>query len=193
MPTGKEKLVKDLEFLELLAAQMDAYLMSDTIFWKTTHVDLPDLTLGGYLMRQHRLLALRDSLNQAEQTRLDNAVSQFNQAIVYKSDRFEEKAMHELEARMRQWAAYLDDLAEATEDRGAYYQSAVETRIMIAALIDKLQIGNHPLSPEMGESLNKLDDALCRYWTSSGFIWPAEWQAAYPQAMYWWLYGRPNS
>jgi len=193
MSTGKEKLVKDLEFLELLAAQMDAYLMSDTIFWKTTHVDLPDLTLGGYLMRQHRLLALRDLLSQAEQTRLDNAVSQFNQAIVYKSDRFEEKGLHELDARLRQWAAYLDDLAEESEDRGAFYATAVETRIMIAALIDKLQIGGYALKPNTGEKVNKLDNQLSNYWASGKFIWPAEWQVAYPQPMYWWLYGRPNS
>lgn len=191
MPTGKKKLSKDLEFLELLASQMNAYLLSDAIFWKTTHVDLPDLTFGGYLMRQQRLLALRDSLSQAEQTRLDTAVTQFNQAIAEKGPLFEKKARRELEARLRQWSAYLDDLAEENGDRGAYYHTAVETRIMIATLIDKLQIGGYALEPDTGEKLNKLDNQLSRYWTSGNFIWPNEWQAAYPQAMYWWLYGKP--
>lgn len=192
MSTGKVKLTKDLEFLALLASQMDAYLSSDAVFWKTPHVDLPDLTLGGYLMRQQRLLALRDSLSQAEQTRLDTAVAQFNQTIAEKGPLFEKKARQELAARLRQWAAYLSDLAEENEDRGAFYTTAVETRIMIAALIDKLQIGDYPLSPETGEKLNRLDNQLSRYWTSGQFIWPTEWQTAYPQAMYWWLYGAPT-
>lgn len=190
MPTAAEKLTKDLEFVELLAAQIDDYLMSDTIFWKTTHPSLPDLTLGGYLMRQARLLALRKSLNKAEQARLDTSVAQFNQAIVDKGPRFSQKAQQELEARLRQWDEYLKDVME---DRGGAvnYSTAAETRTMIAALLDKLQITDYSISPHIPDKLNTLDDKLRRQWQSDGFIWPDEWQPAYPQAMYWWLYGQP--
>lgn len=191
MLTGKEKLSKDLEFVELLASQIDDYLMSEAIFWKTAAVDLPDLTLGGYLMRQHRLLALRDFLNEADQPRLDTAVTQFNRALVEKGPRFERKANRELEARLRQWNEYLKELDEENADSATYYGSAVETRAMIAALIDKLQVAAFPLKASIPDKLNVLDDKLRRQWQSGRFIWPQEWQPAYPQSPYWWLYGRP--
>ncbi len=190
MSTAGEKLTKDLEFVELLAAQIDAYLMSDAIFWKTTHPSLPDLTLGGYLMRQARLLALRKSLSETEQARLDTSVAQFNQAIVAKGPRFPQKAQHELEARLRQWDEYLKDVEE--ERGGAVnYSTAAETRTMIATLLDKLQIADYAIPSHIPDKLNTLDDKLRRQWRSGGFVWPAEWQPAYPQAMYWWLYGQP--
>lgn len=191
MLTGAEKLHQDLEFVELLAEQIDAYLMSDTIFWKTVETNLPDLTLGGYLMRQHRLLALRDLLAETEQSRLDTAVIQFNQALVEKGPFFERKASRELEARLRQWHEYLKELDEENADSAAYYSSAVETRVMIAALIDKLQATADQLEAHLPEKLNVLDKKLRQHWQSGRFIWAQEWQRAYPQTPYWWLYGRP--
>ncbi len=187
-----QKITRDLKFLELLAADIEAYLMSDTIFWKTTEVDLPDLTLGGYLMRQHRLLALRDTLlDPAEQARLDAAVRQFDRALDEKAVLFEKKAQRELEARLRQWAEYLKELEEEESDNAAYYSTAVEVRAIIAALADKLQANSYHVAPKIYQKIEALDQKLRQSWQMNDFVWPASWQPAYPQARYWWLFGQP--
>ena len=193
LSTGKEKLKQDLAILEAMASEMEAYLMSDVLFWQMMKGGMPKLTLGGYLMRQRRLLALRDELlDTAEQARLDAAVAQFNQALVEKIVRFEQKANEELGVRLRQWSEYLKDLNWESKASAATYGSAVETRAMIAALIDKLQTAPYRLEPHYAQQLNVLDMNLRNHWKWGEFVWPDEWQPAYPRDRYWWLYGKPG-
>jgi hypothetical protein len=188
---GKQKLVTDLTILEAMAAGMNDYLMSKTL-WQTIQIGMPQLTLGGYLMRQHRLLALSDVLlNESERARLKEAVSQFDQALRGKETYFEQKAQRELDARLRQWSEYLRELEGEDAEGAAYYPSSVETRAMIAALIDKLQTDPYRLESDILSKIDLLDARLRQRWTGGEFVWPSEWQPAYPRDRYWWLYGRP--
>lgn len=192
MSDEKQKLITDLTILEAMAAGMNDYLMSKTL-WQTIQIGMPQLTLGGYLMRQHRLLALSDVLlNEAERARLKEAVSQFDQALSGKETYFEKKAQRELEARLRQWDEYLRELERENVDSAAYYPTTVETRAMIEAIIDKLQADLSPLAPDLQSKMVQLDDKLRQRWVSGEFVWPSEWQPAYPRDRYWWLYGRPT-
>lgn len=187
---GSEKLERDLEIMEAMAAEMDDYLRSDVLFWPLGEGDLPRLTLGGYLMRQHRLLALRDLLDLDEQERLHEAIQEFQAALEEKIVRFEQKAHEELAARLRQWQAYLREIK--TGVGVSYYASAVETRAMLAALIAQLRVNPYELDAEIPQKVALLDRELTRYWDSGNFVWPVEWKPAYPQDEYWWLYGHPR-
>ena len=191
LANGKQKLRRDLEILEAMAAGMGDYLLTQTL-WQTIQPQMPQLTLGGYLMRQHRLQALRDSLlDSAEQERLARAVAQFEQALVGKGSYFEKKAGRELEARLRQWEAYLRDLAQDPADQADFYGARVEVRAMIAALVDGLTAGHHRLETAWLAKRDALDEQLRQQWAAGPFVWPAEWQPAYPPEVYWWLYGAP--
>jgi hypothetical protein len=189
---GMEKLRQDLEIFEAMAAEMDSYLKSDVLFWPMEKGSMPRLTLGGYLMRQHRLLALKDLLDEEEKARLDAAVTQFNEALVEKIVRLEQRAHQELHARLRQWGEYLKDLARDNISSSAYYATAVEPRAMISALVNKLKLPPYKLDDRIPQQIGVLDNNLRRRWQSGDFVWPEEWQTAYPQATYWWLYGRPK-
>ncbi len=192
MSDGKQKLITDLTILEAMAAGMNDYLMSKTL-WQTIQIGMPQLTLGGYLMRQYRLLALNDVLlNESERARLKEAVSQFDQALSGKESYFEQKAQRELEARLRQWDEYLRELERENADSAAYYPTTVETRAMIEAIIDKLQADLYSLGPDLQSKIAQLDDKLRQRWVSGEFVWPSEWQPAYPRDRYWWLYGQPT-
>ena len=57
-----EKLAQDVPILSAMAAEMANYLDSDILFWPLSGSRMPRLTLGGYLMRQQRLLILKNSL-----------------------------------------------------------------------------------------------------------------------------------
>jgi len=184
------KLTRDVTVLAAMVEEMAAYLRSDVLFWPMMKSGLPKLTLGGYLMRQNRLLALRELLLAGEQEQLDTAVSQFNHILVEKIVRLEQKAHQELEARIRQWGEYLKDLQWERAAAMAGYGSAVETRVMMTAVTKKLQLPPYQLNPRITKQIRLLDDNLRRRWQSGPFIWPEEWQLAYPEDVYWWLYGR---
>jgi hypothetical protein len=191
MSDGIQKLEQDVTILVAMAAQMDDYLKSDILFWKMGQSGMPMLTLGGYLMRQYRLLTLSDLLSEEKRAELETAVIQFNAALVEKIVRFETKANSEIEVRIRQFEAYLRDLRNI-QAAGVNYATAVEPRAMIAALVDKLQMAPYQLDPQLPGRVETLDKNLRQRWVPGEFIWPAEWQPAYPKDDFWWLYGKPD-
>jgi len=187
-----EKLENDLEIVEAMASEMNEYLNSDVLFWPMQKGDFPRLTIGGYLIRQHRLNGLRELLDNEQRSRLDAVIDLFNQALVEKVVRFEERAHQEIQARMRQWSEYLKEAGTESLSIGNYYASAVEPRAMIAAILDKLEMPPYELDKSIPQQLVVYDNALRRHWLPGTFIWPEEWAPAYPKSEYWWLYGRPQ-
>ncbi len=175
-----------------MANEMERYLNSDVLFWHMSTAHMPALTLGGYLMRQHRLLALRNLLSETQLLELDAAVLRYNNALVDKIVRFEQKAQNELEARLRQWGEYLKDVDRGTAYSKSNYQTAVESRAMIAAIQDQMQLAPFALDPRFPPQIVLLDNQLRRQWQPGEFVWPDGWQPAYPQTAYWWLYGKPR-
>lgn len=192
MRTAQEKLVHDLHILEAMAAEMDTYLAQETLFWRMMQPGTPMLTLGGYLMRQHRLLALHPFLGEGEQERLNTAVAQFDAALVEKVVRCEQKAHTEIDARLRQWREYLNEAEWERNPLHNAYPTAVEARVMLAVLVDKLQESPYQLQATVVPRIAQLDILLRGRWKAGDFIWFPEWAAAYPPDRYWWLYGRPQ-
>jgi hypothetical protein len=191
MLEGKEKLEQDLKVLEAMAEGMDEYLKNQSLFWPLPDTTMPRLTVGGYLSRQHRLVALRQLLEPGEQQRLDDAIRLFNEALVEKVVAFEKRANDELHARLRQWSEYIRELGHESLVAGDYYASAVETRAIIAALLDKLSMPPYELDKGTNTEAEAYDKALRNYWRQGDFAWPEDWQNAYPANEYWWLYGHP--
>ncbi len=193
MTEAVKKLKRDLKILEAMAADMSDYLISQPLFWPLSDTSMPRLTLGGYLMRQHRLTGLRNLLEPEDQVRLDKAINVFNEALVEKVVRFEQKAHEELHARLRQWSEFLKDVGKESIAAGDYYSSAVETRLIIALLLAKLEMPPYELDKRVLGELSSYDTALRNYWLTGDFVWHSEWQPAYPKESFWWLYGRPRS
>lgn len=190
MSDGMERLYRDVEILAAMANEMEEYLRSDVLFWRIMDATMPRLTLGGYLMRQHRLLALEQLLDEERRQVVETAVIQYNQTLVEKIVRLEQKIHRELEARLRQWSEYLRDLSK--DKRAANYASMVETRAMIEALVGQLSLPPYQLEARVPQQIVLLDNNLRRHLRQGEFIWPPEWQPAYPKAVYWWLYGEPG-
>jgi hypothetical protein len=187
MSTGKERLVKDLRIAEQIAADMTDYLGREEIFLQVVSDDELQPTIGGFLVRQHRLLALADTLlDSAERLRLQAASQKFEAAAAAHPGRFEAKARQELEVRVQQWNKALQDLLEDEAPSMAYYRSDVRFRAIIAALSRRLA----SISPAVAQKIEALDNLLRQHWQNGEFIWPPEWKPAYPAPTYWWLYGK---
>lgn len=180
-----KKIERDLAILSAMASEMEDYLKSDVLFWPMSQAGFPRLTLGGYLMRQHRLLALRSTLELAQQDQLDAAVTQFNKALVERIVRFEQRAHEELGTRWRQWE---QKLKEGFGSK-ALYASGIETRVIIEALITQLQIPPYQLAPPVLPRIRALDVNLQKRLHGDAFVWDDVWQGAYPAGTYWYLYG----
>jgi hypothetical protein len=193
MQESNQRLAQDAAVLGAMAGQMAEYLDSDILFWPAPKGGMPALTLGGYLLREHRLLGLPQLLTAEQRVQVDAAVFQFNQALADRVVRFETKAHNELEARLRQWEEYLKDIDRGTFERTSNYGTVVETRVMIKALLDRLQLPPYRAEERSAQHLAALDTRLRGRWQSGDFVWPAEWTPAYPRSDYWWLYGSPRT
>lgn len=189
MATGHESLAVDLEIVEQMAAGMRDYLSSGSVYNKKIDYGLMYLTLGGYLMRQQRLMALISQLDAAQQTRLREAVERFDLVRRTQLGAFEQKATQELHARLREWERSLKELLDDRQPSMAFYRNDVEKRVMIDALVEALQAESVAIKPELPGKIERLDETLKRRWQSGAFVWPAQFEAAYPADDYWWLYG----
>lgn len=188
--SSMDRLEHDLTILEAFAAEMEAYLRADTLF-RPLGPHLPQLTLGGYLMRQHRLNSLRQLLDRPAQQRLDAALARYQAALVERVVRFEERAHREVEARLRQWQEYLRDLQFEPAAATPYYATAVEARLMLDLLLAELQLPPYRLSADAPQRLQPLDRNLRARLRGEELVWPADWEPAYPRSRFWYLYGRP--
>ncbi len=186
------KLQQDVTILAAMATEMGVYLDSDVLFWPMAALSSPRLTLGGYLMRQHRLLALKGLLSAEEQMQVAEAVTVFNMAVSERVVRLEKRAHQEIDARLRQWRAYLDDLQKDYHLNVSSYATAVEARVMLAALTDYLQQPPYQLDTAVLPRIDQIDAYLRVRWEPGVFVWDEQWQPAYPAEAYWWLYGRPK-
>ncbi len=189
MDTKVSTLSQDLDVLEAMTAEMADYLDSNVLYWNMVKGNMPKLTLGGYLMREHRLTHLTSLLSEEEQERLTAALQEYKEAVTERIVRFETHAHEELGVRSRQWGSYIEDLHRDGVRVGVNYKTAVENRAMIEALVDRLETPPYQLNRAAYGNLAMMDQGLKPYWKKDGFVWPEEWQPAYPQAKYWWLYG----
>lgn len=192
MQTLSERVDRDLHIMSAMLEDMGAYLDSDVRFWPLSQADLPSLTLGGYLLREQRLLAMRDRIATGQAGQLNALAAAFDRVLAERIIRFEKKAHGELQARLRQWEEYLRDVDRGAADRSSNYATAVEARVMAAALAERLSLPPYAIDPKTKATLTALDDRLRDVFVRGSFVWSADWQPAYPADRYWYLYGTPH-
>jgi len=185
-------LLHDLLILEEMADNMRQYLISNATNWVIPRANMPKLTIGGYLMRQHRLLVIKDHLESEDRARLWGAIQKFDEALVEQVVRFETRAHEELHTRIGEWVNFLRDLGSRMVSEVNFYVGIVDTRVVITGLIDQLQKQPYHLEQGVLEEIKTLDNHLRDYLEDNEFIWDEIWKPAYPQEKYWCLYGCPR-
>lgn len=193
MDTDATVLAHDLAILEEMASKMDEYLASDTLDWTIPRANMPKLTIGGYLMRQNRLLALQDQLSEAQRARLHATIVQFEKSLHEQIVRYETRAHQELRARISEWMSYLRDMRNRITSEKYYYVGVVDTRVVIDALIASLKQPPYRLDEDIEREMVTLDRKLRGQLRDHAFIWESIWQDAYPAEQHWWLYGCPSA
>jgi hypothetical protein len=186
-----ERIEQDLQIIEIMVAEMPHYLKFEGVFYPLSIANFPRLTLGGYLMRQHRLLAIGDTLDTLTADRLATTTVRFRDFAIQNIVQIEQHANKEAQIRVHQWDTYLKELSQNPYEYEAYYTRHVEDRVMLKAIFDFLQ-PPYKLDPQAKHELDMLDFVLHGKWEDGDFIWAEIWQPAYSHQDNWWLYGRPN-
>ncbi len=185
-------ILRDLKILEVMVAEVDDYLISEATHWTMEKGDMPKLTIGGCLMRRHRLPVVRDKMDAAAQARLDATLEAFESKLAGNVVQFEKRMHQELHARLSDWSNYLRHMSSRMMADVDYYASVADVRVVITAMIDELMKPSYQLDQRILDEVAALDKNLKGRWLVGEFVWPLVWQAAYPMKTYWWLYGRPK-
>ena len=161
---------EDHKYLEIGLETLEAYLLSDEIYYPMTS-PLPSLTVGGLLLAQRRLHAYENA------SPLD---FRFDTLRTKWRANWEKKATKELRTRLRLWGNYLNEYRH-NEELADYYANEVRLRVMIGLLVAELDI-----EPE---ELIVLDQLLRSQFRGGGFIWDEPLMNVFSRDDFWFLYG----
>lgn len=192
MSEAQKILSQDLRILEAMLVEIEGYLASDATHWPMHREGISKLTIGGCLMRLDRLQALRHRLQDIEQLDLDKYRYAFDTLAKDNIVRFEKRSHDELHARLREWTTYLRNTSSQMARQPDHYANSVDTRIVISALMDRLQLPPYQMSPQLAEDVVRMDNYLKGQWQAGEFVLATVWKEAYPLKRYWWLYGHPR-
>ncbi len=178
---------QDLAFLLTGVEQLEAYLLSDELYWPLTGpTRLPRLTIGGLLLAARRLRARKLSGAEAAQvTGLENR----QEAIRAKwRSAWERKCRREVRARLDLWRNYLTDTRQSPAALAQDFPFQVQWRVILHLLSKELAAP----APE-AEALAALDAMLKEFWLPGDFIWEVELAGEFPPTEFWFLYGKLKS
>jgi len=192
-PADSTNIAHDLAVVEAMAAEMEPYLKSDLLYWRLSPAapispPPPMLTMGGYLLRTHRLAGQRDGLNAEQRAQLEAAETTFQTAIQEWAAHTEKRIERELGARLNSWGWFVDDCQTQKKSCITYYTTEAELRTIIALLMEAAaRFGD---VTAQGERLQGLDAQFQLWFQPGDFVWRAGLEPTYPRDRFWWLYGR---
>ena len=188
---------RDLRILQAMAEAFEPYLIEEELFWPISgrvRGGMPRLTIGGYLLRQHRLSALRASLSPEQQIALDEATGQVETARAAWNRHFFTKLEREWDMRLHLLGEFLRD-CERNNQSSCFenWPPEAENRTILHYLLSTWHENTASLSSAEA-ALQRVDGGLRRYLLAGEtgeFLWPAGLEPVYPRAQFWWLWVVP--
>jgi hypothetical protein len=185
----------DLAVAEAMAAELEPYLKSDTLYWQLSPAKPilpvpPMLTIGGLVLRLHRLEGQHEAMTPEQRTRLAATEEAFRSTFKVWKAHAAARMLRELDARLRSWNWFVEDCQAQKRSCIAHYRTEAELRTLIALLLEET---NH--LEDVSQQRRRLAglDAKFRNWFEPGeFVWRPALARVYPRDRFWWLYGRPE-
>jgi hypothetical protein len=186
-PTYNFDLDRDIRTVEAMAARLTPYVYENELYGVMPG-DLPRLTVGGLLMRLHRLSAIANLLSTQQQTTLATAKGQLDDVRKEWAVAYEGKVAQELKARLRALDQFANECGENPRGCADNYPSGIEKRVIVEALEEEASASN-TLTPDLRAAITNIDEKLRRYMKpGSAFLWDQRLEAAYPRDKYPFLY-----
>ena len=186
----------NLDLAEAMVDELEAYLLSNELFWPISRQPAPGqplfprLTLGGLSLTLDELSAQERALSPSLLARHGRLRFRFEALLTKWASAGEGKAVRELGSRINLWQAYLSELEESSR-WAEEYAHEVRQRVMATRLagVARLQPGALPHL----QGLQDLDARLRRIFRRGKFVWDERLRAVYSEEDYWFLYGSPGT
>ncbi len=181
-------LERDVRTLSAMASSLTPYLYEAEVFGHLDG-DMPRLTLGGLLLRLHRLTSIENLLDVDQQNLVQDARLNFEAERAKWAVHYENKILQELRARLTALEQFLQECAEKRAGCAADYPVQAEKRTMIHHLVHEASRLNI-LPNDLAAHLKLLDQKLRQLLTEDGseFVTDERLTVAYPRSTYWWMY-----
>lgn len=179
-------LERDLRVLAAMASSLTPYLYEDELYGYLAG-NLPKLTLGGLLLRLHRLTCLEDMLSAEQQTLLHDARINLEAERADWAVHFEGKIKHELRARLEALELFVRECDEDALPCVAHYPAQAEKRTIIHHLAEEAdELGI--LEDDVRARIRQVDQKLRALLREGDFVTDEVLRPAYPADVFWWLY-----
>jgi len=185
-PVFQYDLNHDVDAVQAMASRLVPFVYENAIFGYTPD-DLPKLTIGGLLIRLHRLALLHNLLSDEQRARLATAQQQADSVKQAWLVAYTHKTTDELTMRINEWNQFLNDCVRNEDECSEMYPSLVEKRVLAQVLANEARELN-ALTPEIEKRLSGIDSQLQGYFKAGSFVWDQRLQQAYPQDHYGFLY-----
>lgn len=178
---------QDQDYLAAAAPLIEDFILAKDVFWALNarpsagQPALPQLSIGGLLLAQARLVACGGNLPAEARAALDGARLRWRVA-------WEQKSLREFHTRLMMWSDFLDEYRRKPEEHAPRYGYEVTRRLMLELLAEAA--GRSALPPAELDLWNGLDALLKASLQAGKFIWDDRLQPGFPQPAYWYLYGR---
>jgi len=181
-------LERDVRTLSAMASSLTPYLYEAEVFGHLDS-DMPRLTLGGLLLRLHRLTSIENLLDVDQQNLVHDARLNFEAERAKWAVHYENKILQELRARLTALEQFLHECGEKRAGCAADYPVQAEKRTMIHHLAHEAARLNI-LPDDLAAHLKLLDQKLRQLLTEDGseFVTDERLSVAYPRSTYWWMY-----
>lgn len=176
----------DVRAVAAMAAALTPYIYENELYGAMLG-SLPRLTVGGLLMRLHRLSAIRSSLTPAQQQTVAQAQAQFDQVRKEWAVAYEGKLQRELPVRVKTYSELIKDCSDDLRRCADIYPSEIEKRVIIEGLRAEAE-KHHVLDAQVANQIQSLDATLRRFTMPADFIWDKRLEPAYPRDQYGYLY-----
>lgn len=174
-------------YLEAALALLEEYLLSPEVYWSLRAAppeggsSYPSLTLGNVILALRRLrgmLGNEEFATHALSDRIHTLRTKWQVA-------WEQKAVHEFQARLTLWRDFLEDFRRFPEENKDRYKYEVQRRVLLELLEE--EAGTLP--DTFLELLQGLDQVLRYHLVRGSFIWEVKLESAFPDERFWYLYG----
>ena len=194
MPEATYSIDRDLEEAKAIADHLIPYVYGDQLYGSISGMfgsgNAPSLTIGGLLLRLHRLHALEGQMNEAQKAKLSAIDAQNESARKEWTIHYNEKLVQESNSRLKMIERYFSDCDDEPRTCANNYIPEANRRTIVEDIANALARYNEPTA-DLTSAMRRIDSKLRRYAQPSDFVWATALQAAYPQDEYWWLYARP--
>lgn len=180
----------DLKSFVAMVDNLVPYVYEKELFGQIDN-RLPRLTLGGLLMRRHRIAALRHDLKPEQVMAFDAAVQKLEKTRYEWLNHYKEKLEQEFHSRINALTYFIEDCEASWSSCEANWPNEAEKRTIVAHVVEEAKAQN-TLTTENSALLRQLDQKLRRFFRTGTFLWDDRLKDAYPMPEYWWLHGRPG-